>query len=131
MISPNVRRKRVLIVDDEPAIREFCQRVLTGEELDVDIASDGNAAQQMINKQGYDLYLFDIQMPLMNGKELYETLQKTDPRITSRVIFTTGSVIGQETESFLQSSDRPVLPKPFNTEELKAIIEKALKETER
>ena len=127
MINPGVDKTHILVVDDEPAICQFCQRVLTEEGFEVDIASGGRAAQSMISKQDYDLYLFDIKMPLMDGKKLYDSLQKTDPRITSRVVFTTGSAIGQDTERFLQSSGRPLLPKPFTTEELKAIITQAFK----
>lgn len=70
-------------------------------------------------------------MPLMDGKELYDSLQKTDPRITSRIIFITGSAIGQDTESFLKRSGKPVLLKPFSTEELKSIITQTLKAVER
>ncbi len=127
MISPGTSRKRILIVDDEPAICQLCHRVLTEEGFEVDIASDGRAAQSMISKQDYDLYLFDIKMPLMDGKELYIWLQETYSRITSRIVFTTGSAIGQETEGFLKSSGRQVLRKPFTTEELKTIITQTLK----
>ena len=105
MIIPSARRKRILIVDDEPAIREFCQRVLTEEGFEVATASNGTIALAMISKQEYELYLLDIRMPEMNGKEMYESLQKTYPR----------------------SSGRPILLKPFTTNELKAIITKTLK----
>ncbi len=127
MTRPSTRKKRILIVDDEPAIRELCQRVLTEEGFEVDTAPDGRVAQAMISEREYGLYFIDIKMPLMDGKELYESLQTTYPRSAGRVVFTTGSAIGQETESFLQSSSRPVLRKPFTTEELKAIIRQALK----
>ncbi len=131
MMSPGDRGKRILIVDDEPVIRELCQRVLTEERFEVDMASDGREALSMISEQEYDLCLFDIKMPLMNGKELYESLRKTYFRVTSRVIFTTGSAIGQETERFLQSCGRPVLRKPFTTEELTAIITQTLKKVDK
>ena len=127
MTKLGTHRKRILVVDDEPSIRKLCQRVLTEEGFEVDTAPNGRAAQSMISKQDYDLYLIDIKMPLMDGKELYDSLQKTGPRITSRIVFTTGSAIGQETERFLESSGRPVLTKPFTTEELKTIITQAFK----
>ncbi len=128
MTKLSTHRKRILIVDDEPAICQFCQRVLTEEGFGVGIAANGRIAQSMISKREYDLYLFDIKMPLMDGKELYELLQKIYPKSAERVVFTTGSAIGQDTESFLQSSGRPVLLKPFITEELKTKIREALKE---
>ncbi len=128
MVGPEAYKKRILIVDDEAVICRFCQRVLTEDGFEVDIAADGRAAQSMISKQDYDLYLIDIKMPLMDGKELYELLQKRDPCITNRIVFTTGSAIGQHTERFLKSSGRLVLLKPFTTEELRAVVNKALTE---
>ena len=126
MTRVGTHRKRILIVDDEPAICQLCQRVLTKEGFEVDTAANGRAAQSKISKREYELYLFDIKMPLMDGKELYELLRKTYPESAERVVFTTGSAIGQETERFLKSSGRPVMLKPFTTEELKATITQTL-----
>ena len=102
MTKPGTRKKRIIVVDDEPAICQFCQRVLIEEGFQVDCAADGRKAQSLISKREYDLHLFDIKMPLMDGKELYESLLETDPGIASRVVFTTGSAIGEETERFLK-----------------------------
>ena len=124
-------KKRILIVDDEPAICQFCQRVLTEEGFGVDIAPDGRIAQSMISKQEYDLYLFDIKMPIESGKELYIWLQGTHPNSAERVTFITGSAIGSDTESFLQNSGRQVLLKPFTTEELEATVTQTLKSVDK
>lgn len=127
MISSGTGRKRILIVEDEPAICQFCQRVLTEEGFEVDTAADGRIAQSMMRKREYDLYLIDLKLPVLGGKELYEWLQDEYPHSAARVVFITGSAIGQDTESFLKSSGRPVLLKPFTTEELKTIITQTLK----
>jgi DNA-binding response OmpR family regulator len=119
--------KRILVVEDEEAIRKLCQRVLSGEGFEVNLAADGKVAKAMICERRYDLYLFDIKMPGLGGKELYEWLQEAYPSSAIRVIFTTGSAIGDDTLSFLQRSDRQVLRKPFNTDELKTIISQSLK----
>ena len=126
MKTPVSSVKRILIVDDEPVIRELCQRVLTEEGFEVDVVSDGRIAMAMISEQEYDLYLFDIKMPLMNGKELYEWLQEVYPSSASRVIFTTGSAIGKDTQNFLQRRGRQVLPKPFTPDELRTTLREAL-----
>ncbi len=127
MISPGVDRKRMLIVEDEPAICGLVRRVLTDEGFEVDVAPDGRIAQSMIPEREYDLYLIDIKLPVMDGKELYKWLQGEYPRSAGRVIFTICSMVGQDTESFLRRSGRPVLLKPFTLEELKAKIRQALK----
>jgi len=120
--------KRILVVEDEPAISDVCRRVLTSEGFEVDIAVNGKVAQDMLQEKRYDLCLFDIKTPVMTGKELYEWLKEKHPQQTSRVIFMTGDVMGGDTQGFLEQTGRPFLPKPFTLDELKAIMRDALKE---
>ncbi len=126
MEKPGTGAKWVLVVEDEPAISEICRRVLTSEGLEVDIAVNGKAAQGMIAKKQYDLCLIDIRTPAMNGDELYHWLKERYPQMASRVIFTTGDVMGGDTKTFLQQAACPFLPKPFTPDELKAIVREAL-----
>lgn len=125
--NPESDVKRILLVEDEPSLCELCRRVLTGEGFEVDIAVNGKAAQDMIEKQQYHLFLIDIRLPVMTGNELYQWLQEKHPQLVNRVIFTTGSVLGGDTQSFLRNSGRPVLIKPFIPEQLKVTIRLALK----
>ncbi len=122
--------KRILVVEDEPAISQVCLRVLTGEGFEVDIAINGKVAQDMIEEKQYDLCLLDIRTPAMNGKELYQWLQEKHPQLADGVIFTTGDVMGGDTQSFLEQAARPFLPKPFTPDELRAIMRETLKEVE-
>lgn len=119
-------QKTILIVEDEPAISDVCRRVLEKENLKVDVAANGLIARQMLAEKQYDVFLFDLKTPAMNGKDLYQWLKEQHPEITSRVIFTTGDIVGRDTQTFLEQTGRPFLPKPFTPEELKAIILKAL-----
>ena len=120
--------KRILVVEDEPAIGDVCRRVLSGEGFEVDIAVNGKVAQDMIREKRYDIFLIDIRMPEMDGKELYRWLQERHTQLASRVIFTTGSVLGKDTEAFVEQTGRPFLPKPFTPDEIKAILRETLKE---
>ncbi len=131
MKSPESDVKRILVVEDEPAICELCQRVLTREGFEVDIAVNGKAAQDMIEKQHYDLLLLDIKMPVMTGTEFYQWLQERHRQLISRVIFTSGSVVSGDTQSFLEQTGRPYLPKPFIPAELIAIVNSTLKQVEK
>jgi len=128
MKNPGGRVKRVLVVEDEPAICELCQRVLTGEGFEVDIAVNGKVAQDMSEEKQYDLFLFDIKLPVMNGKELYQWLKEEHPKQISKVIFTSGSVLGEDTQLFIEQTGRPFLPKPFTPDDLKAIVRENLEE---
>ena len=123
--------KRILVVEDEPAINAVCRRVLTSEGFEVDIAVNGKVAQDMLEEKQYDLCLIDIRTPAMNGKELYQWLQEKHPQLAGRVIFTTGDVMSGDTQSFLEQIARPFLPKPFISSKLKAMVREALKEIEK
>jgi len=119
--------KRILIVEDEPAICQVCLRTLTGEGFDVDVAADGAVAQDMLGKKEYDLCLIDIRTPIMNGRELYQHIKEEHPELANKVIFTTGDVLNDKLELLLREASRPYLPKPFTPDELTAIVRQALK----
>ncbi len=123
--------KRILVVEDEPAISNVCRRVLTAEGFKVDIAVNGKVAQDMIKEKQYDLCLIDIRLPTMTGKELYQWLEKKYPQLASRVIFTTGDVMGGDTQILLEQTSRPLLPKPFTPAELKAVVRETLGQREK
>ena len=131
METPESDVKRILVVEDEPAICDLCQKVLTGEGFEVDIAPNGKVAQGMIEDRQYGLFLFDIKLPVMNGRELYQWLKGEHPEQISKVIFTSGSVLGKDTQLFIEQTDRPFLPKPFTPDELRTIVKEALKEVEK
>jgi len=119
--------KRILVVEDEPAICDLCRRVLTGEGLEVDIAVNGKVAQDMIENKKYDLFLIDIRLPEMDGKELYKWIHDVHLELINRVIFTTGSVIGGDTQTFLEQTAKPCLDKPFTPDELQTIVRETLR----
>ena len=118
---------RVLVVEDEPVISLVCSQALRGEGFEVDIAANGNIAEGMLEKKEYDLILIDIRTPVMNGKQLYQSINDKHPDLTDRVIFTTGDLLGGDTKSFLEQSGRLFLPKPFTPDELKTIVGEALR----
>ena len=122
---------RILVVEDEPAISLLCLRTLTGEGFEVDIVVNGLEAQDMLSQKSYDLLIIDIRTPLMNGKQLYQHINERHPELAKRAIFTTGDVIGSDTQHFLEEMGRPYLPKPFTPEMLKTIVREALKEIQK
>jgi len=131
MKSSGVDAGRVLVVEDEPVISRVCSQALRGEGFEVDIAANGNIAEGMLEKREYDLILIDIRTPVMNGKQLYQSINDKHPDLTDRVIFTTGDLLGGDTKSFLEQSGRLFLPKPFTPDELKTIVGKALRRIEK
>ena len=109
--------RRILIVDDDHALREVLTTALSAEGREIDVASDGTEALVMLEQQPYDLVLSDLRMPCIDGPTLYETLRtrhRFPVRFATklpRVIFMTGSA-AEHTE-FLRGTTDPILEKPF------------------
>ncbi|MFC1937493.1 response regulator [Chloroflexota bacterium] len=131
MKTPDGVAKRILVVEDEPAIGQACRRVLIGEGFEVDIALNGSIAQDMVAEKRYDLCLIDIRTPTMNGKDFYRWLKERYPELAGRVIFTTGDVMNGGIQGFLEQAARPFLPKPFTPAELRTVVREAAKEWQR
>jgi DNA-binding response OmpR family regulator len=127
MTNSSADTKRILVVEDEPAISQVCLRALTSEGFEVDIAVNGVLAQDMLWAKGYDLVIIDIRTPLMNGKELYQYVSEKHPKLVNGVIFTTGDVLGGDIQSFLELAGRPFLPKPFTPDELRNMVRETLR----
>jgi CheY-like chemotaxis protein len=75
----SLRRKRILIVDDDPSIRHMLGRVLRDEGYEAPAAASGGEALQMVAAQEVDLVLLDLKMPGMNGQETLKGLNLLRP----------------------------------------------------
>jgi CheY-like chemotaxis protein len=117
---------RVLIVDDEPAIRNILARILSNKGHDAQAVSTGKAALALLNEQGYDLLIADLKMSGVSGIDLYEILRRKRPEMADRTIFITGDTMTDETNDFLASAGRPYLAKPFTPMQFLELVEKAL-----
>jgi CheY-like chemotaxis protein len=119
--------KRILVIEDEPIISLISVRVLKAEGFKVDVAGNGIIAKDMANKAVYDLYLCDIRTPAMNGMEFYEYIRQLHHGCENRIIFTTGDIMNHEVKAFLSDKNNLFLAKPFTPEELRKVINKAMK----
>ena len=119
--------KRIMIVEDEPVIRQVCQRFLTSEGYLVDFADNGATAEEMLTKNNYDLLLIDIKTPIISGKEFYQNIVERYPKLVTRIAFITGDTISTDTQGFLLETGRPFLLKPFSPDELETLVKESLK----
>lgn len=117
-----VPTRRILVVDDEPHIRQLIEIALA--DHDVLSAGSGREAQALLAEHTVDLVLCDLVMPAMTGMDLYESLQG-DP-IAERFVFITGGAFTERARRFLGSVDRPVLAKPFRTADVQKLVAEAL-----
>ena len=122
-------RKRVLVVDDEPLIRDVLRKSLETHRYTVDLAEDGTEAWTKIRSAFYDCILLDLRMSGTSGGELYRLIAACDQELAKRVIFITGNPINQVGDSFITESGIPILRKPFCLEELHRQITSSLQAT--
>ncbi|WER47902.1 hybrid sensor histidine kinase/response regulator [Cupriavidus sp. WKF15] len=78
--AAQVRRKRVLVVDDSLTVRELERKLLAGRGYDVTVAVDGMDGWNVLRAEPFDLVITDIDMPRMDGIELV-TLIRKEPRM--------------------------------------------------
>lgn len=125
--DPLLEGRRILLADDEDVIRETIRDVLTGYGCQVDTASDGAAAMELIKQQSYDLVLSDIKMPVHSGYEVFAAAKAANPE--TPVILTTG--FGYDPNHCIVRARREglsaVLFKPFKVDQLLTEIRAALK----
>ena len=123
---PPITGKRILVVDDEPLITDLLAETLRRSGQEVDIAHSGIEGWQAMQSKTYDIFLLDLRMPGMNGKELFGRLEEWNPNLAKRVIFLTGDSLNDETQSFLADAGNSCLSKPFTLEQLERNIQTQL-----
>jgi CheY-like chemotaxis protein len=108
--------RRLLVVDDEPLIREILQEGLVGLG-EVLAADSGRQALELIAAQpDFDLILCDLMMPDVTGAELAQHLERNAPELARRMIFLTGGAFSEEARAFLEG--RECLRKPVGLVEV-------------
>ncbi len=116
------RAHRVLVVDDEPAMRSAISGFLTSLGHTVTVADGGVAARKLLAESEYDAILLDLRMPDLSGDTLFRELLARDPRHAGRVLFVTGDLQSDTARRFLAESGRPAVGKPFQLDDLAAAL---------
>jgi len=122
--SSQIQSERVLVIDDEPGIRQGCQRALSSQEFRVDTAANGEEGLQLIRQHLYDLVLIDVMMPGINGIELISLIHEQDPDTVCLVI--TGYATVELAVSAIKEGAYDFLTKPFTTDELLLAVNQGL-----
>ena len=116
---------KILIVEDEPALRELIQRSLEKERYVVEVAADFNSALRKIEDYDYDCVLLDIMLPDGSGLDLLEKLKAMHKRETGIIISAKDSLEDKVLGLELGADD--YLPKPFHLAELNARIKSVIR----
>ena len=127
--EPTPPRRRALLVDDEPVIRFALRRFFQRQGWAVDEAEDGYAALALlldrdVSAETYDVVITDLRMPGLSGIELHARIERERPELLRKLILSTGDAVSPEAAAFLRRAACPVLSKPFELAELRAIVER-------
>ncbi|MBK5260121.1 MAG: response regulator [Thermoanaerobaculia bacterium] len=117
-------KTRVLVVDDDPAIRKLLERVAVRAGFTVETARDGVEALELLEVNQYEIAIVDLMMPRLSGYELVQKISEIDPR---PVVLVATAMANADVATLDDSMVRRVIRKPFD---IKAISD-VLIETER
>jgi DNA-binding NtrC family response regulator len=110
----------ILIIDDEAAIRESLETLLTIEGYQVEMASDGERGLAMLDQRNYDLVLLDLALPGQNGIEVLPRLHERQPQLPVIMITAFGTV--NNVVDAIRAGAQNFVQKPWDNEKLLADI---------
>ncbi|NEP86639.1 MULTISPECIES: response regulator transcription factor [Okeania] len=117
---------KILLVDDEPGLREAVQAYLEDSGFNVNVASNANQGWDILQSYLPDLVITDIMMPQIDGYQFLQKLRE-DPRFKALpVVFLTAKGMTTDRIQGYQAGCDAYLSKPFDPEELVAIVENLL-----
>ena len=118
--------RRVLVIDDEPALRRTLQRALTSQGYEVAVVADPNSAYQILAESDFDVVLLDLRLPQMPGDTLFLAIVRRWPRLLGRVILMSGDLHAPEPDWPAELRHCPVLHKPFSLDLLATTVSEVL-----
>jgi nitrogen regulation protein NR(I) len=121
-------KKQVLIVDDEPNLRKILSAQLTRDGYDVLTAEDGEKGLEALREHHIDLVITDLKMPKVDGMALLREALREEPELPI-VMITAHGTIDTAVEA-LKTGAFDYLTKPFDKDEVRQIVAKALKTRE-
>jgi len=117
-------RGRILIVDDDPVVRDSLGKWFESENYEVAVDSDARSALDRLARERPDLALVDIKMPGMDGIELQARMREIDPE--TPVIIMTGYASVDTAVRALKNGAYDYITKPFDPDELVHLVSRAL-----
>ncbi|HYG77950.1 MAG TPA: sigma-54 dependent transcriptional regulator [Planctomycetota bacterium] len=126
--SASSRRRCVVVLDDELAIQRLLRVILEGEGYDVVTTDDGHKVLELAAQQQLDLIIQDLRMPKMDGLTFLKQLKQKHPDIPSIVVTAFGTF--ESAIEAMRLGAYTHLNKPFDTEEMRQTVSRALERLE-
>jgi DNA-binding response OmpR family regulator len=124
LMSPDSTTGRVLVVDDEAAVRTLLRRLLTMQDYEVAEAEDGPTALKLLHTERPDIVLLDVSLPMQDGLEVLAQIRKESD---VPVILVTARGTESDRVVGLKMGADDYVVKPFSAAELSARIESVLR----
>ncbi len=115
---------RVLVVDDEEIVLRSCLRALGDGAFEVEAVQSGVEALKQVDEKPFDVLVLDIMMPEIDGIEVLQRVKEAHPEI--EVVMITGLSQVETAVRSMKLGAFDYLPKPFDPDELKLVVERAL-----
>lgn len=115
----NKSRRKILLVDDDPLLRELGKECIEHCGHNVTVAGNGNEAILATSKQDFDLIILDIKMPGIDG---FETLKRLKNENKIKVLALTGYKTQDKNINFLEAGFSGIIHKPYTKEMLQTVI---------
>ena len=119
-------KRKILVVDDEDALRSVLSGELVSEGYDVHTAADGDDAISNVQKERFDLVLLDIKMPRVNGFEVLKFIKERFPK--TKVVMLTGFADLKNAIESKKLGAEDFVSKPYDLVDLLTTIERVLSE---
>jgi CheY-like chemotaxis protein len=117
-----MQNSRILVVDDDRSNCAILSKILSSRGYRVDVASSGEEALQLLEKNTYGLALLDYMMPGMDGVEVYRRMRQLQPEVVA--VFQTAFATIEVIYSAIEAGAERVLAKPVDTHELLPLVER-------
>jgi len=121
-------KNRILIIEDDKRLREILKKILDRKGFRVDLATNGSDGIAKIKQDFYDMALTDLKMPGMDGIEVLRAIKRISPK-TYVIIMTAYGTIDSAVEA-MRNGAFDYVTKPFKTEEISIVLEKASEDRE-
>ncbi len=121
---PRQVMRRVLVVDDDYDLAQLLREVLTFDNCEVDIATNGMEAMDRLRAEEYDAVVCDLMMPRVDGEVLYNDVVRQYPFLANRFIFVTGQASRKAGFSdFVERTGNYLIEKPFDLTAFRAAVQ--------
>jgi CheY-like chemotaxis protein len=118
---------RVLVVDDDYDLAQLLREVLTYDNCEVEIATNGMEAMDLLRTGEFDAVICDLMMPRVDGEALYNDVVRQFPFLANRFVFVTGQAsLKAGFSDFVGRTGNTLIEKPFDLAAFRAAVQETI-----